>query len=132
MRIVYDDAKQGLMVNAVRSFMNDLNVKRFLREELGMDRIQMNLIRASLNRFLATKRLSIGEKVTHAHGIGNNCCYPVYYRPEGADEMQQCGNINLNRGLFGEGYVSCEDYNGRRIGPAYKVSHFGVKIEKEE
>lgn len=73
----------------------------------------------------------VRKKVTHANGIGNNCCYPVFYRPEGVDEMQQCGSVNLNRGLYGEGYVSCEDYNGRRVGPLYRVSRFGVKMEKE-
>ena len=43
------------------------------------------------------------------------------------DEIQQCGSINLNTGLYGEGYVSCEDYNGKRIGAAYEVRTRGVK-----
>ena len=74
--------------------------------------------------------MSIGNKVTHAHGIGNNCQYPVYYHPEGSDEVQECGSININSGMYGEGFVSCEDYNGRRVGKLYEVTKFGIKVKK--
>lgn len=90
----------------------------------------MHKLQESLNKFLDSRKMSIGDTVTHAHGIGNNCRYPVYYRPESVDELQQCGSINLNTGLYGEGYVSCADYNGHLIGPAYTVrAHWGVKKE---
>lgn len=130
MRIVYDDAMQPEMVKAVEKFMDTLDIKRFVSYEWGTDRVQMHKLRESLDVFLSSYNMSIGNTVTHAHGIGNNCQYPVYYHPEGVDELQQCGSINLNRGLYGEGYASCEDYNGHRIGPVYEVrARWGVRKE---
>lgn len=127
MRIVYDDTMQGEMTAAVERFMAALNVKRIMQYEWGMERVQMHILRQKLNLFLEQYRMSIGSKVTHAHGIGNNCQYPVYYYPEGSNEIQQCGYININSGMYGEGYVSCEDYNENRVGASYKVSRWGVK-----
>lgn len=127
MRIVYDDTMQETMAAAVGAFMDALNVGEVTRYEWGTDRVQMGAIKKKLGLYLEPYRMSIGNTVTHAHGIGNNCQYPVYYRPEGVDEIQQCGSINLNSGLYGEGYVSCEDYNGKRVGAAYEVTTRGVK-----
>lgn len=128
MRIVYDDAMQSEMVKAVETFMDALDVGPFVSYEWGTDRVQMHKLRESLNRFLSSRHMSIGNTVTHAHGIGNNCLYPVYFQPADAGELQQCGSINLNTGLYGEGYVSCEDYNGRCVGPRYEVrARWGVR-----
>ncbi len=74
--IVYDDAAQNEMINAVSKFTETFDVKGIMEYE-----------------------------------IGNNCNYLVYYRPETANELQQCGSINVNSGMYGEGLVSCEDYN---------------------
>lgn len=126
MRIVYDDAMQDRMAAAVEGFMDSLDVKEIVRYEWGTDRVQMNILKENLRLYLEPYRMSIGNKATHAHGIGNNCQYPVYYHPEGSDEIQQCGNINLNSGMYGEGFVSCEDYNGKRVGAAYEVTTRGV------
>lgn len=127
MRIVYDDTKQSELVSAVNLFLAGLDVKQFLEYEYGMERVQMYKLKMRLNFFLERYRMSIGDKVTHAHGIGNNCQYPVYFYPEGSDEIQQCGSININSGMYGEGYVSCEDYNGKRVGSLYEVTRFGVR-----
>lgn len=134
MRIVYDDAMQPEMVKAVEEFMDALDVKQFVSYEWGTDRVQTFELRASLNRFLNSRGLSIGATVKHAHGIGNNCQYPVYYTghhtTDGVKELQQCGSINLNRGLYGECYVSCVDYNDTRVGPAYEIrARWGVRKE---
>ncbi|MBD5537696.1 MAG: hypothetical protein HDQ99_19000 [Lachnospiraceae bacterium] len=126
MRIVYDDAMQGSMTAAVEGFMDSLDVKEIVRYEWGTDRVQMGILKENLRLYLEPHRMSIGNTVTHAYGIGNNCQYPVYYHPEGSDEIQQCGNINLNSGMYGEGFVSCEDYNGKRVGAAYEVTTRGV------
>ncbi len=126
MRSVYDDAKQGSMAAAVGKFIDSLDVKEITRYEWGTDRVQMDILKRMLGLYLEPYRMSIGNIVTHAYGIGNNCQYPVYYHPEGADEIQQCGNINLNSGMYGEGYVGCEDYNGKRVGAAYEVTTRGV------
>lgn len=126
MRIVYDDAMQESMAAAVGKFMDSLDVKGITQYEWGTDRVQMGILKKRLSSYLEPYRFSIGNTVTHAHGIGNNCRYPVYYRPEGVDELQQCGSINLNSGMYGEGYVNCEDYNGRRVGAAYEVTTRGV------
>lgn len=126
MRIVYDDAMQETMAAAVGEFMDTLNVEEIVRYEWGTDRVQTGMLREKLGAYLEHYRMSIGNTVTHAYGIGNNCQYPVYYHPEGADEIQQCGYINLNSGLFGEGFVSCEDYNGNRAGAFYEISTRGI------
>ena len=126
MRIVYDDTMQETMAEAVGEFMDALNVEEIVRYEWGTDRVQMHLLKEKLGAYLEYYRMSIGRTVTHAHGIGNNCQYPVYYHPEGVDEIQQCGNINLNSGLYGEGFVSCEDYNRNRVGAVYEVRACGV------
>lgn len=127
MRIVYDDTMQDAMVEAVGRFMDSFDVKGIIRYEWGTDRVQMHILREKLHLYLKRYRMSIGNKVTHAYGIGNNCQYPVYYHPEGSDEIQQCGNININSGMYGEGFVSCEDYNRNRIGAAYEVRIRGIK-----
>lgn len=128
MRIVYDDEMQSEMVLAVKEYMSGLRVKEILRYD---DHVQMQLLKERLNGFLEVRRMSIGNTVTHAHGIGNNCKYPVYYHPENSNEIQQCGSINLNYGLYGEGYVSCEDYNRQRISPIYKLSRWGIEIKEK-
>lgn len=127
MRIVYDDTMQGEMTEAVGRFMAAIDVKRIMRHELGMERIQMHILREKLNLFLEQYRMSIGGEVTNAHGIGNNCKYPVYYYPEDSREIQKCGYININTGMYGEGYVSCEDHNGNLTGVSYKVDRCGIK-----
>lgn len=127
MRIVYDDNMQSTFVQAVSHFMETLRIAEVTRYENGMDRIQMYLVKKKLNRYLQDYHIEIGQTVTHAHGIGNNCQYPVYYHPEDAAEIQQCAYINLNIGLYGEGYLSCEDYNGNRIGNTYELHKFGIK-----
>lgn len=121
MRIVYDDTMQETMVAAVGEFTDSLSVEEVTRYEWGTDRVQMDTIKKKLGLYLESYRMSIGNTVTHVHGIGNNCQYLVYYHPEGVDELQQCGSINLNTGL------SCEDYNGKRIGAVYEVNTRGVK-----
>lgn len=87
MRIVYDDTMQGELVAAVEKFMASFDVKRIVQYEWGMDRVQMHILREKLNLYLEHCRMSIGNKVTHAHGIGNNCQYPVYYHPGGTSTM---------------------------------------------
>ena len=126
MRIVYDDAMEQKMVWAVGRFMETLHVEEIVVYEWRMDRVSMTELRVRLNRFLRDHRLRIGEKAVHAYGIGNKCRYPVYYSPEGLEELQQCGSINLNTGLYGEGYVSCVNYNGKRVGAMYEVRKEGV------
>lgn len=123
MRIVYDDEKQSEFVNAVEKFMDEYDPKKYIRYEHGTDRVQMDLVKKGLNRFLKSYKMEIGNTVTHAYGIGNNCCYPVYYHTE--SEIQQCANINLNTGMYGEGYVSVEDYNGKKIGHSHELNKWG-------
>ena len=127
MRIIYDDNKQSIFVQAVSRFMAGLHTAEFTRYENGTDRIQMGMVKEGLNEYLRDYHMEIGKTVTHAHGIGNNCQYPVYYHPEDGIEIQQCAYINLNTGLYGEGFLSCEDYNGNRIGNAYELHKYGIK-----
>lgn len=130
MRIVYDDTMQAQMIEALANFMNHLDVQALVSYEYGMDRVQSHILRKKLNSFFEQHKMSIGNTVTHAYGIGNNCQHPVYYHPEDENELQQCGSININRGMFGEVYVNCVDYNDRRISPRYEIrTPWGVKKE---
>lgn len=129
MRIVYDDAKASKAVAALHDFMTwKLDIKSVVREENWMQRVQRVELKSQLSRFFARDNLRIGDTVTHAYGIGNNCRYPVYYEAE--NEFQECCAININIDPFGVGYVSLEDYNGKRIGNPYKLNAFGVTIDR--
>lgn len=129
MRIVYDDAKAGKAVAALHDFMTwKLDIKSVVREENWMQRVQRAELKSQLSRFFARDNLRIGDTVTHAYGIGNNCRYPVYYEAE--NELQECCAININIDPFGDGYVSLEDYNGKRISEPYKLTSRGVAINR--
>ena len=129
MKIVYDDYMQDYFDDLLREFMGNLNcnIKSVVSYEWGTDRVQMGKVKERLNNFLANYYMEIGNTVTHAHGIGNNCKYPVYYHAE--NEIQHCADININTGMYGEGYVSIEDYNGHRIGMAYELHKHGIKFK---
>ena len=130
MRVVYDDSMQKTFVAATEKFVGGFNVKDVVRYEWGTERVQMHMVKEKLNAFLRQSfNMEIGKTVTHAHGIGNNCQYPVYFYPNGVDEVQQCAYINLNTGMYGEGFLSCEDYNGNRIGAIYEISTWGIKVK---
>lgn len=127
MRIIYDDAKAGIAIATIKDFMeHHLDVKTIVRMENWMERVQRDKLKEQLSRFIAKDNLSIGDTVTHAYGIGNNCQYPVYYNAE--NELQQCCSININIDPFGTGYVSLEDYNGKRISCLYKIVRNHVEI----
>lgn len=130
MRIVYDDTMQDVVVELVKEFMRQINYNMtpFVRYEWGMDRVQMHKIKPKLNLFISDDGFEIGNTVTHAHGIGNNCMYPVYYNA--GNEIQHCANININSGMYGEGYISLEDYNGKKIGMSYEVRKSGVTFKR--
>ena len=127
MRIVYDDTMQNQVVTLVAEYMTFLNkhMERVVSYEYGMDRVQRAKVKERLNGYLEDHYMEIGNTVTHAHGIGNNCQYPVYYHAD--NEIQHCANININSGMYGEVYVSIEDYNGRKVGRRYELTRHGVK-----
>ena len=125
MRIVYDDTMQNTFVDYVEEFMMILDVKSIVEYDYGMDRVQRYKVKELLNKFLGNRYMEIGNKATHAYGIGNNCNYPVFYYTK--NEAQHCANININKGMFGEVFVSVEDYNGSRIGLIYEINKHGIK-----
>lgn len=127
MRIVYDDTMQSRVVRLVEEYLTFLNnhMDRVVRYEWGMNRVQRSLVKARLQGYLEDYGFDIGKTVTHANGIGNNCQYPVYY-DGGFDELQHCANININSGLYGDVYVSIENYNGKCVGCRYELTRNGV------
>lgn len=127
MRIVYDDAKQGELVDVLDSFFNGLNVKPFLEEEYGSQRIQEDKVKRRLNTCLGAYGMRIGDRAAHDYGIGNNCSYHVFFQPKGAKETQHCANLCLTTGMFGELFVSVEDYEGRLVSPVYELDEYGIK-----
>lgn len=128
MRIVYDDTMQSKVCDIVHKTMMYLNkhMDSVVRWEYGMYRVQRTRVKERLNSLLEDYYMEIGNTVTHAHGIGNNCMYPVYYH--GENEIQHCANININSGMYGEVYVSVEDYNGRVVSKKYELRRYGVTI----
>lgn len=132
MRIVYDDAKQSrfvaeLLPDFLKCFSRgSKELKDITRYDYGMDRIQSHLLKEKLNKYLSKYDFSVGDTVEHAHGIGNNCKYPVYYMAD-STELQICCYISINTSTFSEVYVSCCDYNGKRLGPLYDIGLYGAK-----
>jgi hypothetical protein len=126
MRIVYDDNQQPELCKLYKEFIDNLNPKEFLRFSYGSERINDSAVKNALQCFLKEHNFLIGDTVTHAHGIGNNCQYPVYYTGN-PEELQQVAYINLNHGMFGEMYTSLDDYNQKLISRAYEISKWGVK-----
>ena len=127
MRIVYDDTMQEVVFKLIEEYMAFLNrnIKRVVRYDWGMERVQRTEVKARIDGFIEDYSFEIGNTVTHAHGIGNNCQYPIYYHE--TNEIQHCANININSGMYGEVYVSIEDYNGKRIGGIfYELTRNGV------
>ena len=130
MRIVYDDTMQNTFVGLVEDFLKQLEIKSVLQYEWGSNRIQMFKVKDKLNDYISSCNFEIGKKVIHAYGIGNNCNYPVYYHTE--NEIQHCAYINLNIGMYGEGYVSVEDYNGKLVSKSYELCKYGkIKVNGE-
>lgn len=128
MRIVYDDSKAAQAVEQLRNFMcGELDPWNVVREENFMLRVQKLELRSQLNKFWERFGFQIGDRVTHAYGIGNNSQYLVYYKADG--ELQQCCSVNINVDPFGIGYVSLEDYNGKRISDLYEVTSRSVQVK---
>ena len=128
MRIIYDDSMQKEFIKLLIEFMETLQIDSIIRYDYGTDRVKTNLLYEQFNYFLSKDgRFRCGQKVVHENGIGNNNQYSVYYR--NGEELQICCYINLNYGLHGEGYVSCEDYDGRHICRGYELSAYSKTIK---
>ena len=119
MRIVYDDEKRDLLVDEVDSFFG---AYVYGQKRIGL---WLDIFKQLDGSLRANWDLEIGEDVVHAHGIGNNCRYPVYYhhRIDGeCKELQQVGYININHGMYGEVFVYVGDYNNQRLSYLFEVS----------
>ena len=128
MRIVYDDTKQKEACELVHDAMMHLNrrIDLVVKWEYGMNRVQRVKVKEIIQGILEDYCFDIGNTVTHAHGIGNNCMYPVYYDAD--NEVQHCANININSGMYGEVYVNVEDYNGKIVSRRYELTRHGVTV----
>ncbi len=123
MRIIYDDAQAQACVAALRTFMDKLSPVEVCRMDYGINRVQDDMVWEKLNAFLSYRYyMSIGKQAEHYQGIGNNNKYPVYYSPEKEKEIQICCYVEINTGLYGEGFVYLSDYDGNRISPTYTLT----------
>lgn len=114
MRIVYDDSKAKEVVELYYRFLCEgFNAKTASEYEYGMYRIQRRRVIAQLESFLEKYGFSVGKRVYHENGIGNNGRVPIFYNA--GDEMQECCYFICNIDPFGEGYISLEDYNGKKL-----------------
>lgn len=129
MRIVYDDTMQEMAIKLVDRVMAHLNrrIDLVVEYEWGMYRVQRAKVKERINGALEDYNMEIGKTVTHAHGIGNNCMYPIYYYAD-TNEIQHCANININSGMYGDVYVSIENYNGKVVSKRYELTGHGVWI----
>lgn len=121
MRIVYDDSKAKEVVELYYKFLCDgLNSRAASEYDYGMYRIQRRYIIAQLEGFLKEYGFSVGKRVYHANGIGNNGRVSIFYNA--GDEMQECCYFNCNIDPFGVAYISLEDYNGKLLTGVCPVS----------
>lgn len=127
MRIVIDDNKAPEAVKLFEEFIKIArkDIKSYLKEEWGCERIQINILKKSLNEFFDANNFKIGKTATHKHNIGNNNRYDVWYLAK--DEMQECCKLNLNYGLYGEAYLYLTDYDEQKLGKSYELHRTGIK-----
>ena len=121
MRIVYDDARIGLLTEFVAIWARTRGRHaKISKYSYGMERIEACLVRQDLANYLEGKGFEIGKSCDHAHGIGNNNRHPVYYHTE--QETQQVGFVNINVSPYGSGYLYVTDYNDQRHGESHQLS----------
>lgn len=131
MRIIYDDSMQNRFVSELlpdflsRFKRGSKELNEITEYDYGMNRVQSYRLKEKLNDYLSEYGFSIGNVAEHAHGIGNNCKSPVYYEAN-ATELQICCYINLNKGLYNEVFISCEDYNKKKLGFGYEIRPYGI------
>lgn len=127
MRVVYDDSQANLAVDIIDECMEDFNVSLdyFIKYENGTKRIQPDILYKRINERLKEHGLRIGNTVTHAHGIGNNCAYPIYF--DTPDEIQQCCTIHISLSPFGQAGLYLKDYDNNTIGKTYRLGYRGIK-----
>ena len=113
MRVVYDDSQANLALDY------------FLEYESGINRIQTDRLRKRINERLKEHGLRIGNAVTHAYGIANNCAYSVYF--DTPNEIQQCCTIHINRSLYGEATIYLKDYDNSTISKIYRLHYRGIR-----
>ena len=96
MRIVYDDTMSKEAIRLLENVMRNIDggIEKYTRYEYGMQRVQRSEVKKRINEIFNDCYMEVGNTVTHAHGIGNNCMYPVYFH--GETEIQHCCNININ------------------------------------
>lgn len=128
MRIVYDDRKATDFILLLDDIICDIKYSFGTRCLMEDDRIQAHLVKKYIDARLGT--YYIGQTATHAHGIGNNNRYPVYYK--GENELEECCYIHINQGLYGECYVYTTDWDSKRIGYTYEFHRNGISKTIEQ
>lgn len=121
MRIVYDDSRAKEVVELYYRFLCEgFNAKAASEYDYGMYRIQRRYVIEQLESFLEKFGFSVGKRVYHANGIGNNGRVSIFYNT--GNEMQECCYFNCNIDPFGVGFMYLEDYNGKKLTGVYEVS----------
>lgn len=133
MRIVYDDTQLSTLAGTVRvlvtqNFASTADMKNVTRHSCNMDRVEVGLVKTQLNKMLKGHNFEIGNDVVHAHGIGNNNRYPVFF--SALDEKQLVGYLHLNSDMYGGVYVYVSNFNGCRCSDCYKLTSSGYLLEK--
>lgn len=129
MRIIYDDKAQQKAIDNCYDILCKLNrnLPTVTRYFWGCDRVKEELVRAYFARELKEYGFKVGETATHAHGIGNNNSYPIYWVAQDGN-LEHCANINLNDDMYGGVYYYLSDFEEHRITQAYNISKHGITI----
>ena len=129
MRIIYDDSQAHLAVDIIDECMEAFkdSMEYFIRyePEYKLPCIQPDLVHKRLNERLKKHGFRIGNTVTHAYGIDDNCAYKVYF--DTPNESQECCTLHINCSSNGQAYLYLEDYDGNKISKAYRLTFRGIK-----
>ena len=121
MRIVYDDARIGLLTELVAIWARTRGEHaQITKYSYGMYRVEAHLVKQDLGNYLKNHGFEIGNMCYHAHGIGNNNRNPVYFHTE--TETQEVGYVNIIISPYGSGSVYVTDYNDKLLGVSHKLS----------
>ena len=128
MRIIYDDREIKKVCEYLDNFICwDIDIESISEQDYGSMRCQRHLFKKYFNTYLSERNMLIGKTATHANGIGNNNKYPIYYLVDD-NNMEICGYININSGLYSEIYVSICDYNDDICSKKYEITPNKVKV----
>ena len=135
MRIVFDEDHDHIfaLVRVVTEFLTNNcrtegQMRCMTKYSYGIDRVEVNLVREQIAKFFSSTRFQIGKDCYHAHNIGNNNRYTVYFAADG--ELQFAGYLNLIDNMYGSVLVYVTDHLDHKRTSTYRLSRYGCSVER--